>query len=46
MHTYENDSDFHEAYKNLLRSSASMTKILNQCEPLNYGLHKVMYKYI
>jgi len=46
IRTYENDSDFDEAFKNLLRPIESISKRKDQCEPLKYDLLKVMNKYI
>lgn len=38
---YQDDSDFDEAFKNLLRPIESLTK-KKQCEPLQYDLIKVI----
>lgn len=38
---YQDDSDFNEAFKNLLRPVDTLTK-KKQCEPLQYNLMKVI----
>jgi len=39
--TYQDDKDFDEAFKNLLRPIESITK-KTHCEPLQYNLLKVI----
>lgn len=46
IRTYENDSDFDEAFKNLLRPIESISKSKNQCEPLKYDLLKELDSYL
>lgn len=41
---YQNDKDFDEAFKNLLRPIESITK-KNHCEPLQYNLLKVILNF-
>lgn len=41
IHSYQNDKDFDEAFKNLLRPIESITKKKN-CEPHQYNLLKVI----
>lgn len=41
LHNYQDDSDFDEAFKNLLKPIETISK-QNHCEPLKYDLLKVI----